>query len=397
MGSCSLEDLSCVSIQEYVITQEPDNGAACVDDDGAALNKYSTRLRRCSQDCKGGWENPNTEGDQMCEKADDYKARMTAVLSDTADGLCGGVEPVSDLTLCPQECLDVLDLLNGVGEDSTSPCGFNLAIDAVPTDAALCSAECSANLATIQACNDAYDIFAGAVQYEVHMIARQACNGGSTMTCSGEGETRQLKCASTDCVFVPQYGVDPFGGGSGSCGRNPPKRDCVGGWRFPIDSVPTEWGPCVDGKQRQTCKTEAAFGGDNKYCMKDGNGEYKPTSRDCAEDVAALGEAVDPAMRSRLDALEAQLQRYEALMGSASVGNLVGSTAEAPTESNMVTTVAMGIGGVVLFVVAVAVVVRADRRVQRGSYEELGNDQQDDQEDGSGTAELRGSSFSASC
>ena len=84
-------------------------------------------------------------------------------------------------------------------------------------------------------------------------------------------------------------------------------------------------------------------------------------------------------------------------MGSASVGNLVGSTAEAPGESSMVTTVAMGIGGVVLFVVAVAVVVRVDRRMQRGSYEELGNEQQDDQEDGHGTAELRGSSFSASC
>ena len=56
-------------------------------------------------------------------------------------------------------------------------------------------------------------------------------------------------------------------------GKNPPKRDCVGGWRFPIDAQYSEWTECVNGQQTRTCKTEAAFGGDNTACQKV-NGQY---------------------------------------------------------------------------------------------------------------------------
>ena len=94
-----------------------------------------------------------------------------------------------------------------------------------------------------------------------------------------------------------------------------------------------------------------------------------------------------------------------------------GTTTEAtPVESNMATMVAMGIGGVLLFVVALAVAVRLDRgRVQQrggsgsSSYKELSKEQQQEEDDDerhhndngtgtrSGAAELRGGSFAASC
>ena len=123
------------------------------------------------------------------------------------------------------DCQDLVDQLNGVG-DATSPCGFNLAVESA--SGASCTPACTAAIASVRKCVETCDIFAGAVQYEVYDLARDACNGGSTQTCSDRGETRQLACGALDCVtpvdeesghsYAPDFGVDIYASDSGSCG-----------------------------------------------------------------------------------------------------------------------------------------------------------------------------------
>ena len=415
-GGCNGEnndypDLACVSVDVYHITQQAEYGAKCTDDAGYELfeglgadaAQTSTKLRKCSQDCLGEWSNPHA--DSICEGAGAYKTRVNGVVAAmAAAGFCGPVAPTVSSTLTASECVELMDTLNGVG-DEVSPCGFNLAIAAQPADPALCTAACRVAVADIQYCSATYDLFAGAVQYELHTIAREACNGGSKMTCGGDGEVRRRACASSQCTFEPEFGDDPFNtaDAAATCGRNPPQRDCVGGWRFPIDAAYTEWGPCVNGKQYRVCQTEAAFGGNNDACKKDSNGAYMTDSKECAEVQAAIGGAVDPDLRDRLDQLERQLAQYESLlsaMPAASAGGIVGpaaSAAEAPVESSSAGIIALSIGGVALVVAAVAVGVRASSGNSGRKYLDLDEESKKPagEEENVAFADERG--FSSSC
>ena len=199
-------------------------GTYCTDDDHPNAEDHlqhtrSTKLTHCAQDCVGEWTNPNNP-DGACEQADTYESRMANIVGT----VCGGVAP-SAVALTVSDCQDLVDQLNGVG-DATSPCGFNLAVESA--SGASCTPACTAAIASVRKCVETCDIFAGAVQYEVYDLARDACNGGSTQTCSGQGETRQLACGALDCVtpvdeesghsYAPDFGVDIYASDSGSCG-----------------------------------------------------------------------------------------------------------------------------------------------------------------------------------
>jgi len=232
-----------------------------------------------------------------------------------ASTFCGGIDAPLAEQISPIDCVDVLDRLNSVG-DAVSPCGFKLALDPVP-EVGQCSPACESDLALMQACGEQFDIFAGAIQYETYTITRPACNGGSPWTCSTEGQTRRLQCGSMECSFaLGEYGADPLASGD-ACGRNPPKRDCVGGWRFPMDSVPTEWSDCdpVTLTQNRTCLIEAAWGGDNKHCEKDNQGHHKVVTQPCT--LATTTHEIDALKQELAEYKELVNIRLDSLMGGA--------------------------------------------------------------------------------
>jgi len=222
-----------------------------------------------------------------------------------------------------------MDELNGVG-DAEPPCGFKFSIDDVAE--AVCTPECKTKISQISACAERDDIWAGAIQYEIYALAREACHGGSTETCSGSGETRQTQCASTECSYVPYFGRDWLESTTVACGRNPPQRDCQGGYRFPIDAQYTEWSPCVDGEQTRTCKTEAAFGGDNSACQKISNGGYKTETRPCGSPGGSLGSGQDTDVLAKILQLESKIDAYERTLAQSTVGTAPqgASLADAP-------------------------------------------------------------------
>jgi len=225
----------------------------------------------------------------------------------------------------------VMNELNSVG-DAESPCGFKFSVDTV--DDAVCTPECKTKISQISACQENMNIWGGAVQYEVYALARAACNGGSTYTCAGSGETRELACASTECSYVPDYGPDWLESATVACGMNPPTRNCIGGYRFPIDAQYTEWTPCVDGEQTRTCKTEAVFGGDNSACHKGAKGKYKTEIRPCGcqGDCLGDGSGQDQDLLSHLERLEQRILAYETSLAASTGGTppAAASLADAP-------------------------------------------------------------------
>jgi hypothetical protein len=384
-GSCNLESLACVSIQTFQVDQEAILGEPCMSDTEPAYeltSDKSTRLIKCSQDCMGAWSNPHADG--MCEKPGAYKTRIETVVADLSEGLCGGVTPIGEgeLELTTPECQALMDELNGVDIDGPGPCGFKLAVDELPTDGTLCSPDCKLKVAQIQACAARDNMWAGAVQYEIYNLAREACNGGSTRTCSGGGATRRLACADSSCSYVPNNGEDWFDAtNTVACGMNPPTRSCQGGYRFPVDAVATEWSDCDEnGQQTRTCQTEAAFGGNTiDACRKDSSGAYKQQTKDCGNLAVGGGGGGGGGggtddMQETLLRLEQRISLYEAQLQAASTAApFSASVAEAgAVESSLPLALAAGTAFGLVAVVGVVLATRGGGRKQ--SYKTLGED-----------------------